>query len=243
MSYPPRGQPAYNPYYQQAPQPLQAGYPPNYGRPAQAQQQYPQGFQTQVGYGQPPPQPARPQGPQGWYGHYWAMIQPQEMQVMQQWFQSVDRDRSGSISSQELAQIQFSGKPLGVSVATKLIKVFDRDHSGSIDFNEYAVLHKFLTMMQNAFFTADRDRSGTIDPPEILQGLQQAGFSLSMATVQAYGKKFDPNGKGLDFPNFLWMCSHLAHCRSIFEWNDTQRRNQIVLSYDALCHIAVDLLP
>jgi len=165
------------------------------------------------------------------------------MQTMQQWFQSVDRDRSGNISAQELAQIQFSGKPLGAAVSTKLIKVFDRDHSGSIDFNEYAVLHKFLTSMQNAFFAADRDRSGTIDPPEILAGLQQAGFSLSMPTVQAYGRKFDPSGRGIDFPNFLWMCSHLAHCRSIFEWNDQQRRGQIVLSYDALCHIAADLLP
>jgi len=170
------------------------------------------------------------------------MIQPQEMQTMQQWFASVDRDRSGSISAQELAQIQFASKPLGISVATKLIKVFDRDHSGSIEFAEYAVLHKFLTLMQNAFFTADKDKSGAIDPNEILTALQQAGFNLSMPTVQAYGRKFDPAGRGIDFPNFLWICSHLAHCRSIFEWNDQQRRGSITLTYDALCHIAVDLL-
>jgi len=162
---------------------------------------------------------------------------------LQALFSSVDRDKSGSISAQELSQIQFSGKPIGLAVATKLIKVFDRDQSGSIDFNEYAVLHKFLTTMQNAFFAADRDRSGSIDSNEILSALQQAGFTLSMATIQTYGRKFDPAGRGIDFPNFLWMCAHLAHCRSIFEWNDQQRKGQIVLSYDALCHIAADLLP
>jgi len=44
----------------------------------------------------------------------------------------VDKDRSGNIQSSELAQIQFNNQPIGINVATKLIKVFDKDGSGSI---------------------------------------------------------------------------------------------------------------
>jgi len=164
------------------------------------------------------------------------------MQRFQQWFRSVDRDNSGSISAQELAGIQFSSRPIGIPVAAKLIKVFDKDHSGSVDFNEYVALQRFLEHMSNAFFTADKDRSGTIDPQEIFTALGQAGFQLSMGTIQAAVNKFDPARRGLDFPNFLYVCAHLAHCRSIFEWNDPQRTGQVHLTYDSLCHIGIDLL-
>jgi len=96
--------------------------------------------------------------------------------------------------------------------------------------------------MQNSFFTADKDRSGTIDAQEIHAALIQAGFQLSMPTVQAAVAKFDPTRRGLDFPNFLFLCAHLAHCRSIFEWNDAQRSGQIHITYDAFCHIGIDLI-
>lgn len=103
---------------------------------------------------------------------------------MQQWFNSVDADRSGSISAQELGGILFNGKPIGVPVAAKLIRVFDRDGSGTIELREYSALHKFLMNMQNAFFAADRDRSGYIDAQEMHQAVSGAGFQLSLATIQ-----------------------------------------------------------
>jgi Ca2+-binding EF-hand superfamily protein len=164
------------------------------------------------------------------------------MQRFQQWFRSVDRDNSGSISAPELAGIQFGNRPIGAPVAAKLIKVFDKDHSGTVDFNEYVALQRFLEHVSNAFFAADKDRSGTIDAQEILTALGQAGFQLSMPTIQAAVAKFDTTRRGLDFANFLFVCAHLAHCRSIFEWNDTQRTGQIHVGYDAFCHIGIDLI-
>jgi len=137
----------------------------------------------------------------------------------------------------------FNGRPLGPQVGKKLVKVFDKDSSGTIDMREYCILHKFLTEMQALFFAADTDRSGTLDEREVFQAITNCGFQVSFPTVAALCKKFDITGRKMyDFSVFLFMVAHLAHCRSIFEWNDTARTGQIALTYDSLCHIGTDLL-
>jgi len=234
-----------NPYASQTGYPGGAqGYPSRGANPTGYPGGTPSGYPPTVqpgAYGAQPPKPAAPLT--GWAASYYNQVTPQEMQTCRQWFDSVDRDRSGSVSAQELALVQFNGRPLGLGVAQKLIKVFDKDHSGSIDFNEYVALHKFLMTMQTAFFAADQDRSGLIDAREIHTALQQARFSLSLQTVQAITKKFDQTGRGIDFPTFLFVTAHLAHIRSIFEWNDTRNLGTVSLNFDAFCHIGTDLLP
>jgi len=180
----------------------------------------------------------------GWYATYYNQVasNPQIMGQVQAWFRAIDRDGSGQVSANELAGIQFNQRPIGMVVAQKLVKVFDKDMSGEIDFKEYAALHQFLTTMQNVFFQADEDRSGTIDAREIFSALTGAGFQLSFPTITACVNKFDTTRRGLDFPTFLYLCAHLAHLRSIFEWNDPQNTGRISLTYDNLCHIGTDIL-
>eukprot|EP01091_Cochliopodium_minus_P019845 TRINITY_DN846_c0_g1_i1.p1 TRINITY_DN846_c0_g1~~TRINITY_DN846_c0_g1_i1.p1 ORF type:complete len:144 (-),score=39.69 TRINITY_DN846_c0_g1_i1:319-750(-) len=134
--------------------PIQGQYPPQQQYPP-IQQQYPpqqQGFQ-------PPPQfqpqqgmQVPPQSFQGWFTVYYNLIQPHEMLEITSWFQSIDRDRSGSITANEIQHCTFGQLPLGFEVAQKLVRVFDKDKSGTIDFYEYAAMHKFLALMQGAFF-------------------------------------------------------------------------------------------
>jgi Ca2+-binding EF-hand superfamily protein len=169
-------------------------------------------------------------------------MSPQDLANLQAWFSSVDKDRSGSITANELGTLNFGGKPLGLATAKKLIKVFDKNYSGSIDFAEYASLHGFLLKMQGAFFAADQDRSGFLDYREIYNALVQAGFQLQMPTVQAICQKYDTSKKGLSWDQFLQACAHLATARSIFEWNDPQRTGKVTLSYDQLAHVTVHML-
>jgi len=151
----------------------------------------------------------------------------------------VDKDRSGTITANELATLPFGGKQLGHATAKKLIKVFDKNYSGSIDFAEYAALHQFLLKMQAAFFAADQDRSGYLDYREIYNALVQAGFQLSMPTVQAVCQKYDTSKKGLNWDHFLQCCALLATTRSIFEWNDSQKSGKVTFTYDQLAHVIV----
>jgi len=160
-----------------------------------------------------------------------------ELYELQAWFNSVDRDRSGSISAMELAQVTFNGAPLGLPVANKMIQVFDRDRSNNIAFYEYAALHKFMMVLQNAFFAGDRDRSGRLDSREIHVALGVAGFQLSLNTVQALTRKYDTTGYGITFPDFLMVCATVAQARSLFEAKDTRRTGQLSFSLDQLLEL------
>jgi Ca2+-binding EF-hand superfamily protein len=155
----------------------------------------------------------------------------------------VDKDRSGSISAVELAQFPFNNKPVGLDLAKYLIKAFDKDYTGNIEFQEFASLHQFMKNMQTAFTTADQDRSGFLDAREIHGAVVQAGFQLSLPTVQAISAKFGTPQRGVSFDQFLMICSHLAGVRTIFEYNDQQRSGRVTFTMDQLAHITVHVLP
>jgi hypothetical protein len=90
------------------------------------------------------------------YSQYYTRASTVDTSECQQWFNAVDRDRSGSITPNELQSLSFGGRPLGYPIALKLVKVFDRDRNGNIDFREYVTLHMFLKLMQQAFAQCDR---------------------------------------------------------------------------------------
>eukprot|EP01120_Amphizonella_sp_Union-15-10_P000885 TRINITY_DN1094_c0_g1_i2.p1 TRINITY_DN1094_c0_g1~~TRINITY_DN1094_c0_g1_i2.p1 ORF type:complete len:229 (-),score=29.32 TRINITY_DN1094_c0_g1_i2:36-722(-) len=179
-----------------------------------------------------------------WYAPYYNQIQGNQgyMQNLQYWFNAVDRDRSGTITAQELAQVQFNQRPLGFPCAVKILRAFDKDNSGTIDFREYVALHGFLQTISNAFLMADRDRSGTLDAYEIYNALVGAGFQLSQPTVSAICRRYSNTAMGLTFDYFLMAVAHLAIVRSIFEWNDVSRVGRISLTFDQLANITIECL-
>jgi len=151
---------------------------------------------------------------------------------LQAWFQSVDTDRTGEISSVELAQLNFNNKILGPELARKLIGVFDKDRSGSISFQEYASLHQFLATLQAGFYGTDRSRTA-IPAAEVGTVLQRAGFSLAPTAAQTVVTKFDVGRRGaLSWEEFLALGAHLALVRSIFEWSDTDRDGKSTFTYE-----------
>ncbi|KAL6074787.1 Proline and glycine rich transmembrane protein [Balamuthia mandrillaris] len=231
------------------PQQQQGGYPPptyqggGYPPPASGQTAaYQKTTITTTTTSGPPSSWAAPRPPptafkNNWYSSYYQQLSPAELYEIQAWFQSVDTDRSGSITANELATITFNGVPLGYPVAFKLLQVFDQDRSGTIDFYEYASLHKFMSSLQTAFFSADRDRSGRLDAREIHSALATAGFQLSLPAVQALMAKYDKSGYGITFQDFMMLCATVAQGRSLFQWRDTQRTGRITLSLDQLLEL------
>lgn len=139
----------------------------------------------------------------GWGAMFFNMIQQQEMQQMQSWFATVDRNRDGTVEAQELAGLTFDGIPLGIIAASRLIRVFDKDRfevtfaasvfgesdvycivfrNGKLDFREYCTLHKFIQVTRNAFVTCDADRSGRI-------GTSADEFNETNATGNAFAER------------------------------------------------------
>eukprot|EP00009_Paramoeba_aestuarina_P007603 CAMPEP_0201522194 /NCGR_PEP_ID=MMETSP0161_2-20130828/16511_1 /ASSEMBLY_ACC=CAM_ASM_000251 /TAXON_ID=180227 /ORGANISM="Neoparamoeba aestuarina, Strain SoJaBio B1-5/56/2" /LENGTH=236 /DNA_ID=CAMNT_0047920969 /DNA_START=64 /DNA_END=774 /DNA_ORIENTATION=- len=225
--YPPQQHPGMQPMGQSFAQVPAAGGPqPGYN--------YQQGMGASMP-GAPPPTF------QGWAASYYYQLQPQEIQKIKVWFQSVDQDRSGSISVHELQNVAFGGIPLGFDTSVKLIKVFDKDYSGTIDFYEYAALHKFIESMQMGFTRADANRNGQLDANEIHAALYQSGFVVGLPGVQALFRKYAKGRHGIGFSDYLGLVADVALLRTKFEWADTRRQGFIQINLDTLIVMAADL--
>ena len=162
------------------------------------------------------------------------MIQPHERQEMSAWFAAIDRDHSGHITANEIQACTFANVPLGYDTAAKLVRVFDKDHNGWIGFTEYCSLHKFLSLMQQAFFAGDTDRSGTLDAREIHHALQVGRMQVAFSAVQALYNKYNRDGRGVAFGDFLQLVAHIACAKSVFNWEDRAQggRGTVNVTFD-----------
>eukprot|EP00091_Calanus_sinicus_P020642 TRINITY_DN5760_c0_g1_i2.p1 TRINITY_DN5760_c0_g1~~TRINITY_DN5760_c0_g1_i2.p1 ORF type:complete len:143 (-),score=41.66 TRINITY_DN5760_c0_g1_i2:277-705(-) len=139
-----------------------------YGQPGQG---YPgqggyTGQQGQGGYG----------GPQG--GN----------QLVFQWFQAVDVDRSGHINAIELQQALVNGNMSKFSeeACRMMIDLFDANKSGTIDMNEFVQLFNYINQWKGVFQGFDKDQSGSIDLNEFSQALQQMQYRFSQTFFKTF---------------------------------------------------------
>ena len=181
-----------------------------------------------------------PQGFHGWFTVYYNMIAPHELMEIQAWFQSIDTDRSGHITANEIQRCTFANVPLGFDTAKKLVQVFDKDRGGSIDFYEYAAMHKFLSLMQHAFFAGDSDRSGRLDAREIHTALGVGRMTVGFPSVNSLYTKYNRDGYGVSFSDFLQLVAHIACAKSTFEWEQAVQGNKgvITINFDKFVELS-----
>jgi hypothetical protein len=93
-------------------------------------------------------------------------------------------------------------------------------------------MHKFLALMQQAFFAGDRDRSGFLDLNEIHIALGAALLQVPLPVVQSLFSKYNRNPRGLDFAQFLEIGCHIALSKSLFHWENTAQGGRGVITVD-----------
>eukprot|EP01126_Amoeba_proteus_P003968 TRINITY_DN11345_c0_g1_i4.p2 TRINITY_DN11345_c0_g1~~TRINITY_DN11345_c0_g1_i4.p2 ORF type:complete len:179 (+),score=20.54 TRINITY_DN11345_c0_g1_i4:369-905(+) len=86
--------------------------------------------------------------PGNWFSKYYHQTSPYELQMLRSWFDKVDKDHSGTLEVDELQFVTFDSKPIGKTIAAQLVKVFDEDRNGCIDFQEYVIMHNFISHMR-----------------------------------------------------------------------------------------------
>ncbi|XP_060563420.1 peflin-like [Ruditapes philippinarum] len=222
---PPYGQPGYG-----AP----PGGQPGYGAPGQA----PYGAPGQAPYGAPAgqvpygaPAGGQPYGapPQGWGGA--PAIDPQ----IQQWFMSVDADRSGRISALELQQALVNGNwsHFNPETCRLMIGMFDRDHTGQIELNEFQALWNYIQQWKGVFERFDGNRTGQIESNELHQALSSMGYNLSPQFMQMCVCKFDIQGRrSMKLDDFIQCCVMIKSLTDMFVARDPQRTGRITVTYE-----------
>jgi len=159
-------------------------------------------------------------------------------------FQSVDKDKSGQISVNELQQALSNGTwtPFNPETVRLMIGMFDRDNSGTINFQEFMALWKYVTDWQNCFRGYDRDNSGSIDRNELKTALTSFGYRLSDKFYDILIRKFDRQGRGtVAFDDFVQCAVVLQTLTSSFQAYDTNRSGWIQISYEQFLTLVFSL--
>ncbi|CAH3015279.1 unnamed protein product [Porites evermanni] len=160
------------------------------------------------------------------------------------WFITVDRDKSGQITADELQQALINGNwsHFNSETCRLMIGIFDRDHSGTINFQEFQQLWQYINQWKGAFDRYDQDRSGAIEAHELHRAFAEMGFNVSANFVSLVVTKFDQLARrSLRLDSFIQCCVMLRALTDAFRVRDTNQNGSITISYeDFMCMVLLN---
>jgi len=163
---------------------------------------------------------------------------------LQQVFQKVDADKSGSITSNELQSALSNGtwSPFNPETVRLMIGMFDKDHNSTIDLTEFKALWHFIVEWEKVFRGSDEDRSGAIDKSEFRKALASSGYRLSDHFYDLLIKKFDRTGRGtVAFDDFIQACVSIQTLTNAFRQHDRLQNGQITINYEDFLSLVFSL--
>ncbi|XP_011863360.1 PREDICTED: programmed cell death protein 6 isoform X1 [Vollenhovia emeryi] len=169
-------------------------------------------------------------------------------------FQRVDKDRSGTITADELQQALSNGTwtPFNPETVRLMIGMFDKTdpatgmfdkkQAGTVSFEEFGALWKYVTDWESCFRSFDRDNSGNIDRNELKTALTNFGYRLTDQTIDMLIRKYDRAGRGtIYFDDFIQCCIVLYTLTSAFRRLDTDLDGVITIHYEQFLGMVFNL--
>ncbi|CAD6196288.1 unnamed protein product [Caenorhabditis auriculariae] len=154
---------------------------------------------------------------------------------LEQIFSSVDKDRSGQISADELQRALSNGtwNPFNPETCRLMIGMFDSNGDGAINFGEFQALWQYINDWTTCFRSFDLDRSGNISKSELKNALTQFGYRLSDGFYDILLNKFDrSHNNSINFDDFIQLCVVLQTLTASFRDADTDRDGVITVGYE-----------
>lgn len=165
-------------------------------------------------------------------------------QQLKQWFDAVDRDRSGRINSNELqAALSTGGYSFSNTTAQKMLATFGRcEVGGSIAFPEFQQLHQFLGNVSQAFRNRDRTGDGVLDGGEVRNALHDSGYQTTEGTFQNLMRRFDRDKRGaLKFDDYIDLSIFINDVRNTFAFYDQTHSGQVTFNFDSFLTASVTI--
>ncbi|XP_077975980.1 sorcin-like isoform X2 [Styela clava] len=165
------------------------------------------------------------------------------LQLSMHHHQTVDQDRSGRISSNELqtALMNNKMKQFNSETCRLMIGMFDKDSDGLIDMYEFSALWAYIQQWRQCFDSFDTDRSGNIDANELLKALHTFGYRLSHQFCQLIVRLFDRSSVNtIDFDDFIQVSVMLKNLTDKFRQKDTHQKGIVQLGYEEFLVMALD---
>ncbi|XP_056261982.1 sorcin-like isoform X2 [Pseudoliparis swirei] len=154
--------------------------------------------------------------------------------------------QDGQISAEELqrclTQSGISGtyKPFSMDTCRLMVGMLDRDRSNSMGFNEFKELWQALIGWKSTFMSYDRDRSGTVEGPELQHALTSMGFNLSPQAMSIIMNRHSVNGR-IGFDEFVGCCTKLRALTDQFQRRDVSQTGTASFHYDDFIQVTMSI--
>lgn len=163
---------------------------------------------------------------------------------IKEWFECVDKDGSGRITSEELqaALVNAQRNCFSTKACQLMIKLFDRNKQGSIDIYEFQYLYTFINQWVNLFNTYDKDKSGYIEKDELMAALNQMGYRISQDFVNifiAHNNKYDEQRR-LNLDQFIVGCIKIQKITEGFKIKDRKMQGIITLTFEDFIRLILE---
>jgi len=239
--------------------PQQGGMPKQQGMPQQGmpqqgmpQQGMPQQGMPQQGYGMPQqgygmpqqgygmPQQGMPQQgygmPQQGYG------MPQPVDPVTQLFNQYDKDHSGSISINELKNLNFEGKVFSWNTVRCIMRVFDREGRGEITRQVFGYMCNFMHQSLEAFNRVAAGKT-TINQTQAIQAIKSQQYDITPEGMKncidgIKGNMSEAAKQNVTFDDYMTIITQLAYVKTLFQMKDTTNSGKVTLTladYTLLC--------
>ncbi|KAL2636474.1 hypothetical protein AAZX31_06G000800 [Glycine max] len=144
--------------------------------------------------------------------------------ILQEWFDRVDSEKSGSITAVQLKTALAVGNlEFPLSVVQQMIRMYDFDR------NEFVSLNNFLLKVQHAFSDLERGR-GFLVPDDVFEALVKIGFMLDSPAFYSVCESFDQSENGrFQLDNLISICIFLQSARNLFNSFDTAKQGRVTL--------------
>ncbi|KAJ3434117.1 peflin [Anaeramoeba flamelloides] len=167
------------------------------------------------------------------------MLQEQQrQQKLLQYFNFVDKDKSGTIEKEELAlALKQGGMVFSYETCGLLVKLFDSEKKNGVNITEFYQLYNFVVNMRNSFLQVDQDKSGTIDANELAVALKYSGYNFPNNVILMLINKFGKNNQ-IKIDDWISLCTFLQHSRAVFMIYDNDRDGKVSLDFNAFLSIS-----
>ncbi|KAI4880655.1 hypothetical protein NFI96_013441 [Prochilodus magdalenae] len=170
------------------------------------------------------------------YGAYPGTFAPPSQDPMWGYFTAI-AGQDGEVDAEELqrclTQTGISGSymPFSLETCRIMVAMLDRDYSGKMGFNEFKELFAALNGWKQNFLMVDRDNSGTVEPHELSQAINNMGYRLSPQALNCIIKRFSRGGK-IFFDDYVACCVKLRALTENFRRRDAMQQGAVNFPYD-----------
>ncbi|KAJ1652456.1 hypothetical protein IWQ61_007211 [Dispira simplex] len=167
-----------------------------------------------------------------------------ERQQLLKWFRSVDKDRDGHLTAEELQSVLLNGdwSKFNMETVYLLLSLFDQDGSGTLTFPEFENMWRYINEWRACFSKFDVEQSGTIRPSQFKRALKSFGYGLDDHLVALTIQRFDC-GRGkreISIDNFIQACVTIKGTKDAFDYLRPDHEGRIHITYPQLVRLVMN---